>query len=238
MLQISKLSTVLKGYAETAILETYDQERRPIAKDILQQTSRLLRFISTKGTVGKFRNYMTKGLLTSSKVQYHIANNLSHLKYQYDAIAFNKTLADSSLKADSIQAGVRIPDIAFLYKGIPDRRLYHLLQEQPFLCLVYLEEQNIEIIQYANLLAEKINNTYGDFVKTILVVKGGIPAMGGNQLPVIYDVYREFNQKLTLGNGHTMLIRPDAHVGFHTAVRDTDALMACMNTFLGKSPIG
>ncbi|WP_058309167.1 FAD-dependent monooxygenase [Gracilibacillus massiliensis] len=230
-----KLATVIKGYAKAKILETYDQERRPIAKDILQQTSRLLRFISTKATVGKVRNYVTKGLLTSSKIQYRIANNLSHIKYHYDTSPFNKKLSDSRLKKDSLQAGERIPDVSFLYKEIPDRRLYQLLQTQPFLCLVYMEEQTKEIIQYANLLAEQITSKYGDLVKTLLVVKGGIPNMEGNQLPVIYDVYREFEQKFTLSNGHTMLIRPDAHVGFHTKAQNNEALIAHINTFFNKA---
>ncbi|SES14475.1 2-polyprenyl-6-methoxyphenol hydroxylase [Gracilibacillus ureilyticus] len=231
-----KLSTVIKEHAETALLETYDQERRPIAKDILQQTSRLLRFISTKATVGKFRNYLTKGLLTSSRIQYHIANNLSHIKYHYDSTPINKRLADSRLKMNSLQAGDRIPDILFLYKEVPDRRLYHLLQEQSFLCFVYMEEQTGDVIRYANLLEEQISSKFGDLVQTFLVVKGGVPNMEGNQLPVIYDVYREFEQKLTLRNGHTMFIRPDAHVGFHTIEQDNEAILARMHKFLNKAP--
>ncbi|SHN33351.1 FAD-dependent monooxygenase [Gracilibacillus kekensis] len=230
-----KLSTVIKAHAKTTILETYDQERRPIAKDILQQTSRLLRFISTKATVGKIRNYLTKGLLNSSKIQYHIANNLSHIKYHYDVAPFNKRLTDSRLKMGSLQAGERIPDILFLYKELPDLRLYRLLQEQSFLCLVYMEEQTEDVIRYANLLEEQISSKYGDLIQTFLVVKGGVPSMGGNQLPVIYDVYREFEKKLTLRNGHTMLLRPDAHVGFHTIAQDNDPPLTHIHTFFNKA---
>ncbi|QGH36714.1 hypothetical protein GI584_22830 [Gracilibacillus salitolerans] len=226
-----KLMTVLKGCADQAILRTYDQERRPIAKNIIQQTSRLLQFISLEGTRGKLRNNISRWLLSNSHLQHNIAETLSHIKYDYHATSSSQKLVDNKLPKKFIQPGARTPDVKFLLEETPDKRLYHLLRLYPFVCFVYMERQTEDIIAYVNSLVEELCTVYGDLITTFLVVKGGVPLIEGGKFKIIHDVFREVENKLTMNHGHTMLIRPDAHVAFHTSESDPLETIKRMNIF-------
>ncbi|WP_208592056.1 FAD-dependent monooxygenase [Gracilibacillus suaedae] len=226
-----KLMAVLEGCADQSLLQTYDQERRPIAKHIIQQTSRLLQFISLEGTKGKLRNNVSKWLLSNSHFQQNIAETLSHIKYDYHTTSSSQNLADDKLTKKCIQPGARTPDVKFLLGGSPDRRLYHLLRQYPFVCFVYMERQTEDIIDNVDLFIEELCTKYGDLITTFLVVKGGVPPIERDKFDIIHDVFREVENKLTMNHGHTMLIRPDAHVALHISEFDPLDTVKRINSF-------
>ncbi|KHE72956.1 FAD-dependent monooxygenase [Halobacillus sp. BBL2006] len=210
-----KLDVVLKGYAQDSFLNSYQDERFSIGKDVLKETSRMLKVINLEGAQGKIRNWTGKAVLTQSWVQEKIANHLSHIYNEYEHTSSNKKLKNSSLSKGSLQAGKRVPDHLLFFDGINDESVYPLIRKHGTVCFIYIDAQDQELINEADSFSKKLNKTYPDLMKIFLVAKGGTIRTDGDELPIIYDVHRHVEKKLGMKKGHTLVIRPDGHVAFH-----------------------
>lgn len=231
-----KLSLVLSEQAHPNLLKSYQEERWPIGKEILQNTNRLLKSIVAEGTLGKLRNLLGKGVLSSGKLQKKATTNLSHIAYHYRSSKQGKQLYDPELDSGALQSGDRAPDITILWKGRPDIRLYEILRKHEFICLIYVEEQDKNIISSVHELGEKIKQKFDHLISLYLVVKGGLPEMDENRFSKIYDVKREMENKLGMKNGHLMIIRPDGFIGFHQRSLNADQMIDKFNIILQTLP--
>ncbi|TGB01415.1 FAD-binding protein [Halobacillus salinus] len=226
-----KLSVVLKGIAGDPFLDSYHEERWPLGKDVLKETSRMLKVANLEGAQGKIRNWTGKAALTQNWVQNRIANHLSNIYNEYEDAERNKSLKDPSLSRKALQAGRRLPDHLLFFDGTTDERLYPLIERHGHLCLIYTDAENDDLTDYAFLLSKKIEEDYPDLIKVFLVAKGGTVALGQEKLPIIYDVHRHLNQNVGMKEGHTLLVRPDGHVAFHDTAADVSQTMRKLETF-------
>ncbi|WP_281659036.1 FAD-dependent monooxygenase [Halobacillus sp. Cin3] len=217
-----KLASVLKGYAADSFLDSYKDERFPIGKDVLKETSRMLKVVNLEGTQGKVRNWAGKAALTQDWVQQRIANHLSNIYNEYEKVKRNKELKDSTLPRKALQAGRRVPDHLLFFDGAKDERLYPFICEYGFVCLIYIDAQHQDVIDYAYTFAEKVNDQYQGLMKIFLVAKGGTVHTDGDDLPIIYDVHRHMERKLGMEKGSVLLIRPDGHVAIHDTSMDEE----------------
>ncbi|MBH0231499.1 FAD-dependent oxidoreductase [Halobacillus yeomjeoni] len=216
-----KLELVLKGYADDAFLNTYHEERYPIGKDVLKETSRMLKVVTMKGAKGKLRNWTGKAALTQGWVQKRVANQMSHIQNDYDHTARNRSLKDSSLPKRAVQAGERVPDYLMFFDGTTDERLYPLISRYGHLCLIYIDCQEEHVIDEAYSFYEGVNEAFPDLLQVILVARGGTVTTREKDLPIIYDVHRHLEKKLGMKKGHILFILPDGHVAFHDASLDS-----------------
>ncbi|WP_226584167.1 FAD-dependent monooxygenase [Halobacillus litoralis] len=226
-----KLDVVLNGHASDAFLDSYHDERSPIGKDVLKETSRMLKVINLEGAQGKIRNWTGKAALTQNWVQKRVANHLSHIYNEYEDTSRNKELQNSSLPKDAVQAGERVPDHLLFFDGTNDESLYPLIRRHGHICLVYIDAQEEDVINYAYALSKEINKTYPNLLNIFLVAKGGTVQTDDDNLPIIYDVHRHLGNKLGMKKGHTLLIRPDGHVAFHETSTDPEQTVEKVKRF-------
>lgn len=228
-----KIDAVLKGHATDSFLNSYHHERYPIGKNVLRETSAMLRIVLLDGTVGKIRNWAGKWALTQNWVQQRVANHMSHVYNDYDKTEQNRSLRDPSLPKKALQAGDRVPDYLLFFDGTTDERLYPFIRRHGHLCLIYIDDaQDEAVIDYAYDFARKVKEKYSDLITVYLVARGGtVSSDPDHELPIIYDVHHDLQRHVGMRNGHTLLIRPDGHVAFHETTSNSENTLAKIKRF-------
>lgn len=228
-----KIRAVLEGHAHDSFLNSYHHERYPIGKDVLWETSAMLRVVLLEGTIGKIRNWAGKWALTQNWVQQRVANHMSHVYNDYDKTTQNRSLRDPSLSKKALQAGDRVPDYLLFFDGTTDERLYPFIRRHGHLCLIYIDDaQDEAVIDYAYDFASKVKETYQDLVTVYLVARGGtVSSNPDHELPIIYDVHHDLQKHVGMRKGHTLFIRPDGHVAFHENSTSSGNTLAKMKRF-------
>jgi 2-polyprenyl-6-methoxyphenol hydroxylase-like FAD-dependent oxidoreductase len=123
-----KLAQVLRHGAPEALLDTYDEERRPAARAVLATTDRNTRVMFAEGPVGKwFRNHVFMPLFATRPVQRYVFGKLSQLDMGYRGSSLSSTRVRRRLAA-----GDRAPDV-ILSGG---QALFDLLRAARFVALL------------------------------------------------------------------------------------------------------
>ncbi len=107
-----KLALVVQGRADAALLDTYEQERMPVAKQLLETTDRAFQLIvSDSWLAGLFRTQIMARVvaraMTFERVRNLAFRTLSQIGIRYPNSALSQTLA--GLPKDAPVAGDRFP---------------------------------------------------------------------------------------------------------------------------------
>src|SRR5690606_32117204 len=79
-----KLALVISGRAAERLLDTYEMERRPIAKKVLEPTTGLTRLVVSSNAVARLvRDHVALPLLSRTWTQRLIARRASQLRVNY-----------------------------------------------------------------------------------------------------------------------------------------------------------
>ena len=101
-----KLALVIKSQADEKLLDTYEEERRPVAKDVVSTSSKMIRLVSWKSPLLVFiRNCLLKFFFQTKKMSLKLAMLMSALAYGYRDSSLSKDYISTALKA-----GDRTPD--------------------------------------------------------------------------------------------------------------------------------
>ncbi|WP_227397047.1 FAD-dependent monooxygenase [Jeotgalibacillus aurantiacus] len=227
-----KIDTVLRGLTDESFLDSYNDERYPIAQGVIRDTTRELKAIDLKGPVGLVRNWSGKAALSQSWVQPRIANYLSHIHHEYHKVKRNKLMKNTGLSRKAVQPGQRVPDQKLFFEGKSSARLYQFIHKHGFVCLIYIDCYDEKLIHYAHSLSKLFSEFYPGLIKVFLVARGGTVQIEEDRLPIIYDVHRNIERNLGMDKGNALLIRPDGHVAFHDHSQDAQKSLEMLETFL------
>ena len=119
-----KLAAVINGHAEESLLDTYEEERRPVAEELLRSVAAqcALQFNFTAEGIALKRMFQTH-LLPLPEVNRRIALELNGLTFPYPAPPGSHPLT-----------GHRAPDLELVTRG-GVRRIGELLRDQRFLLI-------------------------------------------------------------------------------------------------------
>src|SRR6267154_4672060 len=122
-----KLALVLKGQAPPALLDTYEQERLPVIRDVLANTEGLTNVIGS-GNVGPWAQEAERAKDT-------IATRMCQL-----AIGYRDSPLSATYLQEGLQAGDRVPDLPMRYHaeggaGWQEKALFSLLDPSRFTLL-------------------------------------------------------------------------------------------------------
>jgi 2-polyprenyl-6-methoxyphenol hydroxylase-like FAD-dependent oxidoreductase len=102
-----KLALVVDGRADTALLDTYEAERRPLATEVLRNTSAVTKLNIAQGRVGRFiRDHLVAPVFNLPSVQRWVTYQTSQLWVSYR----RGPLAESSLLTRKPRPGDRVAD--------------------------------------------------------------------------------------------------------------------------------
>jgi 2-polyprenyl-6-methoxyphenol hydroxylase-like FAD-dependent oxidoreductase len=196
-----KLALVVKGQASEALLETYEDERIPVARRLLNTTDRAFKLIvADNWLAGLFRTKILARIaayaMSRKSIQDVAFRTVSQIGINYRKSPLSKSL--QPLPAAAPQAGDRFPWLRLQLKADgPVEDLYGKLDDTKF---------NLIVI---GQLVEKAPGLGG------LLNVYGIPSVPGNLAEL---------ERLDVPQPSFYLLRPDGHVGLCGRQLETAAL--------------
>jgi FAD binding domain len=223
-----KLGLVVAGAAPETILDSYEAERRPVARGVLRGTDLLTRAIALRHPVAvSIRNAVVSFLAHFDFVQRRIAHTMSELDINYRR---SPLVADDH--GSGPRPGDRAPDVPC---GAPDgrvQRLFEVLRDTRHTLLLFVDnsmptETSGAIQAVGDLLSER----YRRWINAHLVQRADVPLPnirwnGARLLDRSGHLYRRFGASSSC----LYLIRPDGYVGYRSQPPDAKKLAA----YLGR----
>src|SRR6266446_869721 len=197
-----KLAMVMNGQAPPALLDTYEQERLPVIRDVLAHTEGLTNVIGS-GNVGPWAQ-------EAERAQDTIATRMCQL-----AIGYRDSPLSATYLQEGLHAGDRVPDLPVRYHseggaGWREKTLFSLLDPSRF-----------------TLLAVRSAESAAAPADLYDAVQPWRHLIGVVELAPAPEAARERFQGVFGRSDGVFLVRPDGYVGFasgeHASARQLDA---------------
>jgi 2-polyprenyl-6-methoxyphenol hydroxylase-like FAD-dependent oxidoreductase len=194
-----KLAAVLREGASESLLDTYDEERKPIAREVLQRTSAVTNILFALNPIAGFvRERLLVPVLRRSFVQRRMFAKLSQLEMNYRGRSLSAHF-DGMFSRVRVRAGDRTPDVAF-EKAREKESLFHLIGRCGMIALLGPGE-------HAEEIAGKLATLH---IPAFIVSANSAGAAADGNLK---DLYGDFARLYGARGPFLYLIRPDGHVG-------------------------
>ena len=236
-----KLAFYLKGFGQGALLDSYEQERRPVAEKMLYGVDMLSRASLVKlpllrrsrdsllKLAGSRRNISSRLLRTASQLDVH---------YRNSPLVTCGPEADVGWRHQGPLPGDRLPDAALksgrtghLHQlhGLLRKPVHHLLLQ-----LSESPEHNERLVMYA--LSDRLGQEYRERVHLTVIAarataNGDVPREGTTR--IWRDHEGEFANAFG-DQGRLWLMRPDGHLAYRAPVSNADDLLGYLERVLGK----
>ena len=204
-----KLALVVQERAPESLLDTYGQERLPVARRVLTFTHLLTHGLTQRNpVVWAVRGWVMSLVINRAIVQRTVVNVAAGLRTNYRTSPIVRS--QRVLKAghsSTLTGGDRAPDV--LLTG--GKRLYDVLRHPSHTLLVFTGTRSGEqAMQGAVNLVERISARYGELVRVqVVVTHRGLPFAPRGAL---VDVDGIVHASYGLRDSGVCLIRPDRYV--------------------------
>jgi len=236
-----KLAFYLKGFGQGALLDSYEQERRPVAEKMLYGVDMLSRASLVKlpllrrsrdsllKLAGSRRNISSRLLRTASQLDVHYRNSPlvtcgpeADVGWRHQGPLPGDRLPDAALKS------VRTGHLHQLH-GLLRKPVHHLLLQ-----LSESPEHNERLVMYA--LSDRLGQEYRERVHlTVIAARTtadeDVPREGTTR--IWRDHEGEFASAFG-DQGRLWLMRPDGHLAYRAPVSNADDLLGYLERVLGK----
>lgn len=253
-----KLALVAHRRAHPSLVDTYETERRPIARELLRGTDTATR---GAGAVVRFRNPVAVGLRNGFMslvsrldfVRSRFSQTLSMLDRSYrdspivsqyrSSVWASKIVADTESESPGLSAwsrfasapqpGDRAPDVRFTStESDGPTRLFALLDRHRHTLLLFDGEVASQA-GYRNmaLLVEKVGERFGDVVTALLVIpRPSAPEGASLVTTVVLDAERALHDRYGARAECLYLVRPDGHIAYRSQPVDAGHLLRYLDT--------
>ncbi|PHR68543.1 FAD-dependent monooxygenase [Alcanivorax sp.] len=236
-----KLAFYLKGFGQGALLDSYEQERRPVAEKMLYGVDMLSRASLVKlpmlrrsrdsllKLAGSRRNISSRLLRTASQLDVHYRNSPlvtcgpeADVGWRHQGPLPGDRLPDAALKS------VRTGHLHQLH-GLLRKPVHHLLLQ-----LSESPEHNERLVMYA--LSDRLGQEYRERVHLTVIAAQAtadedVPREGTTR--IWRDHEGEFASAFG-DQGRLWLMRPDGHLAYRAPVSNADDLLSYLERVLGK----
>ncbi len=210
-----KLALVVHHKSPDSLLDSYNQEREPVAKMVLSLTDRLTRMATLQGAFGQqVRDALLPMLTGIDLVEDRIAETVAELGIQYrrSSIVSGKT-------GHALHAGDRAPDCELQrQKDREPFRLFDLLRK-PVHHLLFFVDAGTEIASKSNDLRVAFGRDFQGLIDAYLVVRGS----EANFSEVLFDWDGAAHALYEAEPGAMLFIRPDGYIGFRGGIRHAES---------------
>lgn len=232
-----KLAAVQLGMAGDALLDTYEEERQPVARATLRGTDFATRLGMLNRPLARRVRGTVAGFLSSfDAVQERITRTVAELDVHYrrssavlddtSAMPLGGQLVDRFLFARGPHAGDRAPDVPL---GDGDDRLHDAFAGVRATLLVFVSTP--EGAADAALLAHAVNGATDGNTVPVLVLAEAPPA--GLRWPgrIVTDTTGAAFKAYGATDGCAYLVRPDGYIGYRSDRPDARNVMAFIERF-------
>ncbi len=222
-----KLALVVRGRAPAQLLATYQSEREPVARGVLNLTDRITKMATVRNSVAQsVRDFLLPVVSGIDLVGEKVADRLSELAVNYRPTSFLDNFGGGK-----VRAGDRAPDAELRGEGGQARRLFELFRQPRHVLLIFLGAAFDSAAK-----AERIGNALGglpdDAIETYRIVRGE----GSAAVAELYDLSGLAHSAYGLSEGGLVLVRPDGYVGYRDNDFDSTRLRACLGRTFISSP--
>lgn len=205
-----KLGMVLQQQAHPSLLDSYQQERLPVAQRIVRQTALMTRWLLARHAwTRRLRNLLLRALLKSKLATRKMVRHLSMLDTHYQPS--NAICTMTCLSNRSPQPGEMVPEIPLTGKNF-----WLLVFSGPDLKLSQLD-------QIKNILLE-MNHLYSASLNTCVITPTPLDVPATQ----IHDADLSLHQRFHVSAPGLCLVRPDKYIAFCSADLNALALKQCL----------
>ncbi|WP_194830615.1 FAD-dependent monooxygenase [Laceyella tengchongensis] len=201
-----KLAMVVKKEAPASLLDSYEAEREPIGKRIVQLTALATRTMLVQNPVARgIRDRLVPLAAASRKRQEKMANGLAQLSHSYrNSPIVRDRRPDRS--DGSLRAGDRLPAGWLNANGV-QVRLWDLLHDTGHTLLLFAGNRSGDVLEKQWVKLERnIVDRYGDKVRVQVI------GWDGSSSRTVHDGGGVIHAMAGLEQGGALLIRPDGHI--------------------------
>ncbi|HYY28382.1 MAG TPA: FAD-dependent monooxygenase [Chthoniobacterales bacterium] len=216
-----KLGLVCNRKCSDSLLDSYNEEREPVAKMVLTLTDRLTRIIaSSKSLERQLLSGLLPMLTGIHSVEDRIADTMAEIGIHYRR---SSIVTDKSARA--LRAGDRAPDCEFLTQsGQRPVRLYELLRDPVHLLLLFAEPDSARSFSELRM---QIGRDYQRVLKAFVVS----PTSVADFPEALFDSGGFARTLYDAEPGAIVLIRPDGYIGFRDRAEHWDELRSYLTEF-------
>jgi pentachlorophenol monooxygenase len=236
-----KLAFYLKGFGQGGLLDSYEQERRPVAEKMLYGVDMLSRASLVKlPLLRRSRDSLLKLAGSRPNISSRILRTASQLDVHYrnSPLVTCGPEADVGWRHQGPLPGDRLPDVAL--KSVRTghlHQLHGLLRKPVHHLLLQLSERpehSERLVMYA--LSDRLGQEYRERVHlTVITARTtadeDVPREGTTR--IWRDQEGEFADAFG-GSGRLWLMRPDGHLAYRAPVSNADDLLGYLERVLGK----
>lgn len=235
-----KLSLELQGKAREGLLETYQEERKPIARLALQGTQTGTSIITSRNPLSLwFRDHVMIPLVRLDIVQRYLAQQASELELNYRRSSLSRTFYKGRLNVSrwfswwrAPHAGDRaVPGEGVSYPSNERATLFQLLRGTQSHLLLFAGKApaDKDYIQLAGLAA-KIEALTCGYVKAHLVISGSQkPTQLNWNGSILLDPQGKFHTIYGTRKPALYFIRPDGYIGFRSQPANEEQLFGYLS---------
>jgi len=210
-----KLGRVLRGAPEN-LLDTYEEERRPKAAEVLKETDRTTRLLLAPDPITKLiRDLIVLPVMRSEFVQRKLFAKLAQLHVNYRGNQLSQHY-DSCLTRTILKAGDRAPDVAFRVRD-KTITLFELLRPFRPIALARFDDKTSQ----ARIAAIKTRLRVADLAMYTFAERESDSPLDPDSL---LDIHGDFARLYGMRSEFFCLIRPDGHIGLFQTPIDEDAI--------------
>jgi 2-polyprenyl-6-methoxyphenol hydroxylase-like FAD-dependent oxidoreductase len=201
-----KMGLVIHGHSSVSLLDTYNEEREPVAKMVLNLTDRLTRMATLQNPLGQqLRNALLPLLTGIHMIEDRVAETMAEIgiHYRRSSVVVGKT-------GHALHAGDRAPDCN-LFNGISSEPILLLdrLHKPMHQLLFFAGNSSLDAIDF-DTHRKLLANQYAEVVEILLVILDKSSAVPD----VLFDPDGAAHTLYEAQPTGIILIRPDGYIGF------------------------
>lgn len=244
-----KLSLVQNGHADESLLDSYDEERRPIGRRLLQATGAMSQVILLRHPVADKLRDWTASLVTSlDVVQDKIRKSMSELSIHYRSSSIvtehrpgDWRTALTSLWDSGPRAGDRAPDAAGLRTADgKQRRCFDLLAGKGHVMLFFAARADDEAAARARQQRiRQLAQRYHGLVEQYTVLPpDGQAACSTHDSSTLMDTAGELHRNYSVRDETLLIVRPDGYLAYRGEPADADKIEAYLLSLFAPHAAG
>lgn len=228
-----KLALVLTGRAPETLLESYDAEREPVGKALVQGTDRFTRIALLDHTLPvAVRDHVAPFVFSLPMTQHRLADAISEiaLAYRQSPIVHQEQagVLNRLLHLEKLSAGDRAPDGLLLAdQGSSQQRLFEMLHGTRHVLLVFsgLSSSGSGRNKWQEIYGI-IAKGYTDVVDAYRIVANERTQQQEGTDGILDDPDGNLHQLYGFQDGGLVLIRPDGYIGFLSRTGSVEGLIS------------
>lgn len=223
-----KLSWFVDGVAGGPLLDSYEAERRPVAKGMLYSVDLLSKASFARSRwLRAGRDWVLKQLGRRPTLGAQLLRRASQLDIHYRTSPLVAEGSHAVFARDLPQPGDRCPDARLVSLSTDDSvQLVDLLADPQHYLLLWLPAQELaeqQITAYA--LADRLPEEFGSWLRMLVIVPdvdcARRAALDDFEVTVLVDQGQDLAHRFG-AQPAIWVLRPDGHIGFRAALTDAD----------------